>query len=806
MKRILVILILLTLGFGLKAQSILPIGNSEFEQILLTEAVGEQIYAITYNDRDGEYRLAHFDLVEWNDLGSLPTLPKDGKYDGDEFHLSDLTYFKGNLYLCGSFVYEPGEPHKNVALKWDGTSWSDISSDLITNSRQLTKYLIYNDQIIIVGIFSSVQSVNLLTYAQGNWSPLGDFGTYDAWEDQITDAFYWKNKIYASGVFSKPGTAGKRFLMSFDGTNWTFNVSPPFLHENSYFALHDGHLVLTGTPNAPTVSDFDYFKRFDGRGTSWEDYSSGLKGIKIDEVKSMESDGEILWVSGDFIDKDEKDTFHLLYNKNGLWYKAETPLKDAVGLSYWNKQAIAFGDYKIQGVKCIGALGEGIAYVRGNVFHDDNANCIQDNGEGGTVHHELVLEPGGHKILTNSDGSFAFPVKKGEYSLTIKTGPFWATSCGETVFFTANEHINLSQISYGMTKVPGKLDIEAYLHDFKGGKVKAGNQERFVLEVVNNGTKNAGQFSVQIRIKPASANASFSVQPTSYIDGVATWDIASLNELEQKFIEIYVDIPSGENNFCMIYDLLLTDGMDDVVKGNNRDSISYTTYQKDENFWKTSKMGELLDPETSELGYDIYFRNATTGMVNKILVIDTLDRDVVLIGSQAYAYPEHDGFEIESKLINGRYQRIFKWIYTSAELPDSASDPVASVGHISYDLRIPKGSLPPFGDICNEAQIFMENLEPLVTNEVCSQVNTTGITTPELDRLHIYPNPTMGEIKVNNVLDESMELHIQSIDGRDIMVLDAPAFEETTFDLSDLGKGVYFIRAKGFVAHKIILQ
>jgi hypothetical protein len=807
MKKVLVILFFGLLTLGAQAQSLTPIGDGALNEVLLVESVNEDIYAVSYNVKDGEYRLHFFDLIEWTDLGALPSLPKDGKNPEGVFHLKDLQYFEGELFLCGSYDFEAGNQQKNVALKYDGQKWDDISNSLIQNSIQLTKYLIYNDQITLVGIYSSVQSINLLTYAKGNWSPLGDFGTYNLIEDQVKDAYIWKNKIYASGVFSKPGVTGKRYLMSFDGIKWSYNINPPFLHKNSYFAIHKNHLVLTGTPNAPTVSDYDYFKKYNGVGSSWEDYSEGLKGIVIDNVKCLQSDGKVLWATGTFFIKDTKDTFYLLYNKDDVWHRAQTAFRAPQSLSYWNKQAVVHGDYTLNGISSIATLGEGFAYVRGSVFNDIDGNCLRGATEGGTRPHELILNPGGHKIFTSTDGHFNFHVLKGNYTLELVEGPFWKSSCnGNKVHFTATENINLSQINYGMQKVPGKVDVTAHLHDFKSKKVKAGSKEHFVLEVRNRGTADVGAFSVQIRIHPKGANATFNIPPTSYIDGVATWDIASLAEGEIKYFKIDIDIPNGGENFSVAYELLLPGDFNDIESGNDRDSVSYGRYSENKNLLKTSDQPETLPKNTTELGYNIFLRNTTGATLNKMIVVDTLDEDVDLLGVVRYTYPKHQNQTIDVQILpSGKWQYTLKWLFTNANLADSSANPSQSLAHIAYHLKIPENSLEQHAVVCNEAQLFIENFEPLVTNEVCSQM-TGSVPQLQYDKLRIFPNPSTGLITVDNVLDHEKVLTVMSMDGRIQQTLDAPAFKKTTFDLNGLSKGVYFISTDGYRAYKLILH
>lgn len=806
MKKVLVILIMGLFVLAAQAQSLTPIGNGLLNDVLLVEPVNEDLYAISYDNKEGDYHLHYFDLIEWTTLGALPALPKDGKNPEGEFHLRDLQYFKGELYLCGSYDLNAGNQQNNIALKYDGNQWVDISNSMIQNSLQLTKYLIYNDQIILVGIFPSAQPVNLLSFSKGNWSPLGDFCTYDFGGDMIKDAYIWKNQIFASGILSKPGTSGKRYLMSFDGNKWKFNINPPFLHKNSYFAVHKNFLILTGTPNAPTISDYDYFKKFSGIGTSWEDYSTGLNGIVVDEVKSLASDGKVLWATGTFIIKNTTDTFYLLYNKDDRWYRAKTSMNASQSLGVWNQKAVIHGNFNLHGVRSIGNIGEGFAFVKGSVFEDTDGNCFQDKNEMGTRPHTLILNPGGHLISTNRNGEFSFPVMKGDYSLELVEGPFWTSTCGKKVLFSADEYINLSQIYFGMKKVAGQVDVKVHLHDFKGQRVKPGKKEHFVLEVRNRGTQDIGAFQVQLRIHPKEALANFSIQPSSYINGIATWDIASLREQEIQYIEIDINILNDEENFSIGYEVMLPNGYKDVVSENDRDSISYGRYSEEKDLEKTSNQPEMLPKTISELGYDIYIRNTTGAVLNKMLVVDTLDEDIRLRHVAVESYPFADDAQMENYLLpSGRYQRVLKWVYTNANLPDSSVNSTGSVAHIKYDLQIVENSLEEHAVVCNQAQLFIENFEPQVTNEVCSQMSAS-VPRVNAKTLRIYPNPSTGTVTVDNVLDDDKQLKVMSMDGRVLRVLEAPAFEETSFDLNSLSKGVYFISTEGYRAYKLILQ
>ncbi|GHT11012.1 hypothetical protein FACS189426_12250 [Bacteroidia bacterium] len=76
--------------------------------------------------------------------------------------------------------------------------------------------------------------------------------------------------------------------------------------------------------------------------------------------------------------------------------------------------------------------------------------------------------------------------------------------------------------------------------------------------------------------------------------------------------------------------------------------------------------------------------------------------------------------------------------------------------------------------------------------------------TPGLNDVSIYPNPTTGELRIENG-----ELKIQQISIFNMLGLNVLNTQQTTFDISHLPVGIYFVQIKtekGMVAKKIVLQ
>jgi hypothetical protein len=78
----------------------------------------------------------------------------------------------------------------------------------------------------------------------------------------------------------------------------------------------------------------------------------------------------------------------------------------------------------------------------------------------------------------------------------------------------------------------------------------------------------------------------------------------------------------------------------------------------------------------------------------------------------------------------------------------------------------------------------------------------------------VYPNPTRGELIINNYELKIMNVEIVDVLGRVVAIVETdnyPSLQQpaTTFDISNLPAGIYFIRIttdNGIITKKIVKQ
>ena len=180
----------------------------------------------------------------------------------------------GTLYVAGIFTAAGGVPCNNIA-RWDGTSWSALSSGI---DGPVYSLAINNASGILYagGAFLSAGGVpcdNIASWDGTNWSPMGtgiNGAVYTLAIDPASAA------LYAGGQFIAAGGVPCDNVASWNGTNWTAlgpgtNGSISAVKVDAYGGLYaGGGFTLAGGVECNHVARWD--------GTTWNALGVGTDG------------------------------------------------------------------------------------------------------------------------------------------------------------------------------------------------------------------------------------------------------------------------------------------------------------------------------------------------------------------------------------------------------------------------------------------------------------------------------------------------------------------------------------------------
>ncbi len=212
-------------------------------------------------------------------------------------------------------------------------------------------------------------------------------------------------------------------------------------------------------------------------------------------------------------------------------------------------------------------------------------------------------------------------------------------------------------------------------------------------------------------------------------------------------------------------------------------------------------------PPDIDLEYKIRFQNTGNDTAFTVVIRDTLDANLNIFtvnsGVASHAYD----FEILDS-------RVLQWTFNDILLVDSTTNEPESHGFVTFSVSL-NPNLPYGTQIFNDAGIYFDFNEPVITNEVLRTVydfNPLLLNNPieeSIFEIGIYPNPAKDFVKIEfSPLLEETELLIVNIMGEVLCsrIVEA-GVENLEIELNDIPKGVYLISLKNQLSNcKLIIQ
>lgn len=110
--------------------------------------------------------------------------------------------------------------------------------------------------------------------------------------------------------------------------------------------------------------------------------------------------------------------------------------------------------------------------------------------------------------------------------------------------------------------------------------------------------------------------------------------------------------------------------------------------------------------------------------------------------------------------------------------------------------------------IAPNRQILINNIWPInsgqqLIDEFEAAMTTIGFAEMNEKNYNLYPNPATGYVRINSEMTTKAEINIYDMAGRCVKSLDISDIN-TTIDLSDIDKGVYFVDINGKLEKLVI--
>ncbi len=194
-----------------------------------------------------------------------------------------------------------------------------------------------------------------------------------------------------------------------------------------------------------------------------------------------------------------------------------------------------------------------------------------------------------------------------------------------------------------------------------------------------------------------------------------------------------------------------------------------------------------------QLQYVIRFQNTGTDTAFTVVIRDTLDQNLNIM-SVTSGVSSHD---YDFKMYG---PRVLEWTFHNINLPDSGNSEPNSHGFITFTVdQIP--NLSPGTTILNNADIYFDLNEPIITNETWHTINLehfATMSTLHIDQMsiNVFPNPASDFITIAfDKTHQNLPFSLSDLSGKEVM--NGLLTNQVNYlDVRDLRQGSYLLKIK----------
>ena len=767
--------------------------------------------AVAYDNRDGNIELQIWNGHFWNKI-TTPNIPKTGiKADG-EFKILDLLSFNDKIYLAAGYENRVNLADNNLILEWSNNKWTDISNSTLNKALSLKQFFIENNKIKCLGKFSTNRTLyNILSFNDGNWVPEGNAITNTSYDDIFKSAVYHDNVLYATGNFSSPSSPHIS-LATWDGSSWKPANYPPFLGENITLGHFNEEVVVYGKSNF-TTSKFKI-----NRNGVWQDISTGLTNINIQEVEQFAELNNNLFALGKFTDTVIKENFNLLIYADKKWQPTKLNLSSIERLHSWNESVILSGDFTDNSkLNYIGEVFTDRAQITARVFEDKNSNCEKDANESWLSNYPIKVDDINMHFQTDNSGQLYLHVNNKTHKLNAEEYQYYSPTCPDVVI-QANENKTYYGAALGVNQRVGVSDVAIHVSDIQSLNARLGDLRTLNVNVNNIGSQPVTNAELKINLGQGLNLVSSQIPYQDINSNVITY-LIDLSVNESISFEINCSISNIED--LVIKSSINLDKNADQDLSNNSTELEYEEGQTLPNK-KYCLNGKIISPNEYDLKYKIGIQNTTKREVVGITLVDELDPNIIVSQQGIEVTTSHSEtkpittYEY-SKNVNGEYAAKLITRWKNINLTSEDTNKELSKAFVDYTINTLPGALSVGQEICNTALIYLSHAdglfeEPKTTNTVCSKIEETlgvinNVEKNNIDnKLSIGPNPANSELNFVNSSNEPISFSLINSIGQNILNFKVDSRTKKKINIKEFPSGIYMIYSGNFFAKKIIFK
>jgi uncharacterized repeat protein (TIGR01451 family) len=442
-------------------------------------------------------------------------------------------------------------------------------------------------------------------------------------------------------------------------------------------------------------------------------------------------------------------------------------------------------------------LGVACGTVSGEVFIDNDQDCVHDGSEVAVPYRVLTITPGPEYAITDGSGHYTRNVADGNHTI-IPQGTDLYPICPvvQPVSFTINGDAAI--IDFADSSLI-QLDIAI---NSGATPARVGFIQTLWAHVSNSSAQLSGPVTVSLTFDPQMTFTSALPTPANVSGNQVTWTFPAFGVYASADLNVQLQVPADINLLGQPYAHMwsVDQPIAESSLANNAWSntgIITAAYDPNDKTARTSTGSSnalYFIGQDEWIDYTIRFQNTGTASAIDVVVTDTLapELDMATFEQGAASHP----FEVRFKP-----GRVVEWRFTDILLPDSNVNEAASHGLVNFRIR-PAQPLLPGTEIRNTANIYFDFNPPVITEpSVLIAEFSTGTQAEgpgEVGKqLTLFPNPVTDALQVI-IGDAGAGAHtadVLSMDGRLVMRIGAIS-RYASISTASLAAGVYVLRLR----------
>ena len=543
------------------------------------------------------------------------------------------------------------------------------------------------------------------------------------------------------GRFIYSDNSGNAYISDDQGLTWTQTLSQSIPGNNSdnHLFYESGRLFVSTRKGLRISAD---------NGSSWSDNivytpwsAAALAMTAKDNLLFLTLRGHGVLVSQDF----------------GLsWQPYNTGLGSLNGraLTTLGEQIFAGADFN-----GVWRRTPNLNLLNGTVYADQNNNGTRDAGEPPFPGAIVRTRPGNLYAVSQADGAYALYAQPAADTLSVV--PFSPYVNVQPAYRLANPG---SSLDFGVYETPGVEDLDIALVNAK--PFKPGFPVTLKLSCHNKGTVPQAP-GLRLDLDPLVQYLDAYPWPDSFGTTQSVfWNLDTLAPYQTRQVTVTVLAQTAMIGDSLHLSAHVTPDANDPTPADNTAELYTAVVGAFDPNDKQADPADRITPAQVAAGepvaYTIRFQNTGNHPATFIRIVDTLspDFDIASLRVLSASHP------FTWNLLGAG---VLEFFFENIQLPDSASDPVASNGFVQYAIRA-KPDLALNTPLRNRAFIYFDFNAPVETNTTSTVVAwlTAAYEAPAFVPLLISPNPASDQLMVTRASAGVAQLRVLDMNGREV--------------------------------------